>query len=161
MRPAGGIFPFDIRRGRLVLSWRGGPEAWVYRELAAAGDEAGEKAALRRPGLFDWPRFRELWEGETLPKEVRDDPWTVDWSAFSLKVLQSGFDRRYIKAEERRELPVPGLGGPWARSSPFGGLLSPDTGGLLRLPVGNRAETFVSREGILRAGGNSWLWLPY
>jgi hypothetical protein len=163
MRPAGGIFPFDLREDRLVLSWRGGLDAWVYRELAAARRaEGGEQAhSLRRPELFDWPRFRKLWEDAVLPEEVRRDPWLVDWGTFSRKTLRSGFDRRRIVPEPRRELLIPGFGGPWAGTSPFGELLVPEPGGPLRLWVGSGTETLVSGEGLLRYGGKSWLWLPW
>lgn len=160
MRPAGGIFPFDARGGRIRLSWRGGLEAWVWRELSAAADPA---FPLRRPELFDWPRFRALLEDPVLPEEVLRDPWTADWGTICRKTVQSGFDRRRIVAESRTELSLaaPGFGGRGAGTSPFAEPVVRETGESLRLRAGKAPETFVSAAGILRCTETVWIWMPF
>jgi hypothetical protein len=183
MRPAGALIPFDIRDGRLQLSWRAGAEAWFYRELAAArnaaldeveGKAKGEaedgvadlKAALdkRRPEYFDWPRFRSLMESDAVPETVRDDPWLVDWQDLAARTVRSGFDRRRIVEQTRAELVAPraALGaGPFAGPSPFAGPLLPAPDAGYRFAVSSRADTYVSAEGILRVSGKAWVYYSF
>jgi hypothetical protein len=175
MRPAGAIFPFDARGGRLQLSWRAGAEAWFYRELAAArnaaigaaeaeagGGDASAKAALdkRRPEYFDWPRFRSLLASESVPAAVRDDPWSVDWRELAIRTVQSGFDRRRIVAQATGELTAPraALGaGPFIGPSPFAKPLAPAPDKGYSFAVTSRADTYVSAEGIVRVSGKVWV----
>jgi hypothetical protein len=174
MRPAGAIFPFDLREGRLHLSWRGGTEAWFYRELAAArnaalaeaeagGSRANVEAALdkRRPEYFDWPRFRALMESDAVPATIRDDPWRVNWRDAAIRTVQSGFDRRRIVEQAAGELRAPKatLGeGPFAGPSPFAKPLlpSPDLGYCFAATP--RSDTYVSAGGILRVSGKTWVY---
>jgi hypothetical protein len=178
MRPAGAIFPFDVRSGRLQLSWRAGAEAWFYRELAAArnaalgaaeaeaGGAANAKAAFdkRRPEYFDWPRFRSLMAGDSVPAAVRDDPWRVDWRNVAARTVQSGFDRRRIVEQAAGELTAPrtALGeGPFAGPSPFARPLLPAPDKGYSFAVTSRADTYVSAEGILRVSGKVWVYYSF
>jgi hypothetical protein len=174
MRPSGAIFPFDVREGRLQLSWKGGVEAWFYRELTAArnaalaeaGAEGAVKAAFnkRRPEYFDWPRFRSLMAGDAIPAAVREDPWKADWSDVAIRTVQSGFDRRRITVRTTEELLAPGaeLGnGPFAGPSPFARPLLPEPGLGYRFAVTNRSDTYVSSGGILRVSGKTWIYYSF
>jgi hypothetical protein len=176
MRPAGAIFPFDVRGDRLQLSWKGGAEAWFYRELAAArnaalaeagaGGGAAAKAAFdkRRPEYFDWPRFRSLMAGDAIPAAVREDPWKADWREVAIRTIQSGFDRRRITGQATEELLAPGsaLGdGPFAGPSPFARPLLPEPGLGYCFAVTRRADTYVSSGGILRASGKTWIYYSF
>jgi hypothetical protein len=175
MRPAGAIIPFDIRGGRLQLSWRAGAEAWFYRELAAARNavlgkaetEAGGNPAAfdkRRPEYFDWPRFRSLMNSDAVPAAVRDDPWSVNWQDAAIRTVQSGFDRRRILEQAAEELTAPrtALGeGPFAGPSPFAGPLFPAPDKGYRFPVSSRRDTYVSAEGILRVSGKTWVYYSF
>ncbi|MDR1248291.1 MAG: hypothetical protein LBK63_03215 [Treponema sp.] len=177
MRPAGAIFPFDVRGDRLQLSWRGGAEAWFYRELAAArnaalveagtgGGTAAAGAALdkRRPEYFDWPRFRSLLDSDAIPAAVREDPWKADWREVAIRTVQSGFDRRRISGQTTKELLAPGseLGdGPLAGPSPFARPLLPEPGLGYRFAVTNRSDTYVSADGILRVSGKTWIYYSF
>jgi hypothetical protein len=174
MRPAGAIFPFDVRGDRLQLSWKAGPEAWFYRELAAArnaaltgaGTDDGAAAATaaldkRRPEYFDWPRFRSLMDSDAIPAAVRADPWKADWRDVAIRTVQSGFDRRRITGQAAGELLAPGseLGsGPFAGPSPFARPLLPEPGLGYRFAVTNRSDTYVSSEGVLRVSGKNWIY---
>jgi hypothetical protein len=174
MRPAGAIFPFDVRGGRLQLSWRGGAEAWFYRELTAARNaalagadgDAAAKAALdkRRPEYFDWPRFRLLMDSDAVPEAVRDDPWKADWSDVAIRTVQSGFDRRRITGQATQELLAPGSalgGGPFVGPSPFARPLLPEPGLGYRFGATNRSDTYVSPEGVLRVSGKTWVYYSF
>ena len=177
MRPAGAISPFDVRNGRLCLSWRAGVEAWFYRELAAArnaalaeagteGSQASTDTALdkRRPEYFDWPRFRSLMDSDAVPAAIREDPWLVDWQDLAARTVQSGFDRRRIVERQAEDLRAPktALGeGPFAGPSPFAGPLfpTPDLG--YRFSGTSRSDTYVSAEGILRVSGKTWVYYSF
>jgi hypothetical protein len=179
MRPAGAIFPFDVRGDRLQLSWRAGAEAWFYRELAAARNAvlgaaaagaddstASVTAALdkRRPEYFDWPRFRSLMDSDVVPAAVRNDPWLVDWGNVAIRTVQSGFDRRRIVEQAAGELAAPkaALGeGPFAGPSPFAAPLLPTPDKGYRFAVTSRADTYVSAEGILRVSGKTWVYYSF
>jgi hypothetical protein len=154
MKPAGAIFPWDVSDGRIVLSWKAGVDAFLWRKLAAG------TAGNRRPWYFDWPRFRELLQSAVLNEAVRLDPWQVDWDAFAVKTLESGFYRSRITPRPVTELTIPGRGGYWIGSSPFSLPLDFPPGGPLILPAGEAVETWVSSEGVLRCGGDTWFFSP-
>jgi hypothetical protein len=167
LRPAGAIFPFDVRAGRIALSWRAAPAAWFYRELAAAcaAVQASEK---RSPELFDWPRFRSLLASDALPEAVREDPWKADGREAARKTVESGFDRRRIKARAGDELSIPGgsfareyQAGPWLSASPFAVPIIPDKEGVLRFNLTGETETYVSPKGVLRISRNIWNFYPW
>jgi hypothetical protein len=164
LRPAGAIFPFDVRSGRIALSWRAGPEAWFYREMATA--RTADSTEKRRPELFDWPRFRALMTSDVLAEAVRKDPWEADWGQIALKTVESGFDRRRIIARSREDLVFSGLdsghrAGPWFGVSPFFNPVVPDKEGILRFKVTEETETFFSAKGMLRLSHGAWLFYPW
>ena len=152
MKPAGAIFPWDVSDGCIVLGWNAGVDAFFWRKLAAGAD--GSKP----PWYFDWPRFRELFQGAVLDEAVCLDPWRVDWEALAVKTLESGFNRSRVKPQTVTELAIPGLGGFWIGSSPFAPPLDFPPGGPLTLPSGEAVETWASLEGILRCGGGIWFF---
>ena len=129
MRPAGALYPFDVRDGELCLSWRGGVDALVYREMAAEVSRNGSVNQKRQPPYFDWPRFRELLESTALAGELIADPWRADWRSIAQRTIQSGFDRRRVKAQAVEGLLVTGVPErPFTGPSPFAGPLVPETG---------------------------------
>jgi hypothetical protein len=161
LRPGGGLFPFDCENTRIRLSWRGGVEALVYRELAAHA-AAPPRGTPRLPHYFNWPRFRALLEGPELPEVVRQDLWSADWKGICLKIAQSGFDRRRIVPRSRAELPVPvPYSGPWIGTSPFGEPVYEEPGKVLRLLVSEQGDTYLSPEGMLRCTQDTWMWIPF
>ncbi|MDR1985470.1 MAG: hypothetical protein LBP88_00680 [Treponema sp.] len=158
LRPGGGLFPFDCEKDRIRLSWRGGVEALVYRELAAHA----EKGSSRLPHYFNWPRFRALLEGPDLPEEVQQDLWSVDWKGICLKTAQSGFNRRRIVPQVREELPSPvRYNGPWISTSPFQKPVYQEAGTLLHFLVSGSGDTYFSPEGMLRCTPEAWMWIPF
>jgi hypothetical protein len=173
LRPAGAIFPFDVRSGGnfagnsgcIVLSWRAGSAAWFYRELAVAGAVI-QAVENRSPELFDWPRFRSLMASDALPEAVREDPWKADWQEVARKTVESGFDRRRIIAQAGEELSVSNLGkefqaGPWLGASPFAAPIVPDEEGILRFNISGETETYFSPKGVLRISRNVWNFCPW
>jgi hypothetical protein len=168
LRPAGALFPYDVRAGRLPLSWRGGLEAWLYFEMAAgnAPEAAPVPKTPRQPHYFNWPRFRELLEGPEIAGELRRDPWLADWEGIAARILQSGFDKRRIVPRSRDELRVPLPLGvspdmPWIGASPFAEPLFPGPGGELRLPVSDAVDTYFSAAGFLRCTRGIQAWIPW
>jgi hypothetical protein len=175
MRPAGAILPFDAAGSALQLSWRGGAEAWFYRELAEARTAAGNTGEgninappfnKRRPEYFDWPRFRELMGNEAIPEAVREDPWLADWHGIAVSTVKSGFDRRRIKVQAGEELLVTRDAlaeftdpeGPFTGSSPFAKPLVPEPGAGFRFRVTAHRDTYVSPGGILRVSRKAWVY---
>ena len=155
MRPAGALFPWD-GGDRLALSWRGGVDAFLWKELAAA-ERATYAAGGRLPWYFDWPRFRELMESESIPAAVREDPWLADWEAIAAKTVQSGFDRRRIVSRKFSNLVIPSLDGRWAASSPFAPPVEVSSAGSLVLNVSADVDTWVSSDGILKCSTSGWV----
>jgi hypothetical protein len=163
-RPAGALYPFDVSGAGLTLSWRGGVEAFFYRELAAAAGQAvpsSSSAALRRPRNFDWPRFRELLSDPAVDEEVRADPWTADWWSIAEKTVRSGFDRRRIVPAETGFAPAPVGEGPWFGVSPFAApwRAGPEEPPLF--PVGTGTASYFSPAGTLRVNREAWILLPW
>jgi hypothetical protein len=161
--PAGAIFPFDVHSGRIALTWRAGPAACFYRELAVAS-AANQGSEKRRPELFDWPRFRSLLASDALSEAVRDDPWKADWQEVARKTVESGFDRRRIKAQAGEDIVVTGLAGaagPWLGASPFAAPVTPDEKGVLRFNISGETETYFSAKGILRISRKAWNFYPW
>jgi hypothetical protein len=157
-KPAGALFPFDVsgagspaENASLVLSWRGGVDAFLYREMAAAG----------LPENFNWPRFRELFEDENVNKEVRGDPWLADWRGIAQKIVQDGFDKRRLVPEARTEMPILLPPGIWSGASPFAEPLISGEGVFTVFPVREAVDTWVSEAGILRCNSEAWIFLPW
>jgi hypothetical protein len=159
-RPAGALFPWDAPKGRLVLTWKAGVDAVLWRELAAA---FGEKPAgtPRFPWYFDWPRFRELLEGDLIAEEVRQDRWLADWKAIGRKTAESGFDRRRISPPALTEVRIPGLEGRWIGASPFAPPLDAAEGEPLCLFAGDSPAVWVSAKGVLHCSKDTWIFLPF
>jgi hypothetical protein len=161
LRPSGALFPFDCENDRIRLSWRGGVEALVYRELAAHA-ESSRQGTPRLPHYFNWPRFRALLEGPKLPEEVRQDLWSADWQGICRKITQSGFDQRRIVPQPREELRVPvRSGGTWIGTSPFGEPVYQEAGTVLQLLVSGNGDTYLSSKGMLRCTQEAWMWIPF
>ena len=158
-RPAGAIFPFDADGKYLVMSWQGGVDAVLYRELARACGGAGQddaRAAVPRfPQNFNWPRFRQLFSDSTVNADVRADPWLADWQGIAEKIVQSGFDKRRLVPEARSSLRVSVGPGPWTGTSPFALPLYFETDPVF--PVRRAADTWISGEGILRCSTGAWM----
>jgi hypothetical protein len=164
-RPAGAIFPLDVRGDRIRLSWEAGPEARFYWELAAARTEYSEAGAalqdVRQGRYFDWPRFRELMRGPDIPEAVRRDPWLVDWRSIALSTVQSGFNRQRIKEPARKDLliTVP-QEGPWIGTSPFAEQMDWEAGAGVILGVTDHVDTYIAPGGMLKVSRDAWIWLP-
>jgi len=156
-RPAGALFPWDVRGRRIVLSWEGGVDAVFWKELALAHGTSRPQASSRRlPWYFDWPRFRELFESETIAHTLRRDPWLADWKDIAERTVQSGFDRRRLTPRAFTEITVPGAGGHWVGSSPFAPPLDTPAGGPLRLNVTADVNTWAACGAVLRASSSGW-----
>jgi len=165
-RPAGAIFPYDASGGSLVLSWQGGVDACLYWEMARAcggtgmqpEEESQERAAVARlPMNFNWPRFRRLFDDSSLNADVRADPWLADWAGIAAKIVQSGFDKRRLVPEARSPLTVPVSLGPWIGASPFAAPLVFETTPVFL--VRPAADTWVSKEGLLRCNRETWIFI--
>ena len=156
MRPSGALFPWDASGDKLVLSWMGGVDALFWKELAlaerstAAGDE-------RLPWYFDWPRFRELLESESISETVREDPWLADWRNISRRTVQSGFDRRRIVEQDYTELSISGLDGYWIGSSPFADPLDVEEGYPLLLNATDIVDARVSSGAVIKYSKDGWV----
>ena len=158
MKSAGGIFPFDVAGDRLYLSWQGGVEAALYRELAGAGGGDGP-GTPRYPQYFNWPRFREAL-GERR-EEIGDDLWLVDWRSVAEKIARSGFDRRRITATAREPVTLPlRHEGFWISASPFADPVYQASGADLNLNLCGAVETYLSSAGILRCSTSAWVLTP-
>jgi hypothetical protein len=157
MAPAGAIVPWDISGDKVTLTWQAGVDAFFWRELAAAGNQAGS----RLPWNFDWPRFRQLLSSENVSEEIRADPWAADWKAIARKTVLSGFDRRRIVPQKKTEISVPGRFLKWIGTSPFAPPVQAADGETLRLQAGTGVETWVSSQGIVRCTGTVWAFFPY
>jgi hypothetical protein len=162
-RPAGAIFPFDASGADLRLSWRAGVDAVVYWELDAAYEaQAGARTPVPRLSRnFNWPRFRELFEDPAFFEKLHADPWTVDWKNAAIKIVLSGFDKRRIVPEPRKEIPIPVPAGPWIGSSPFAPPLKCGPGETPVFPAGARPESWLSPAGLLRCTAETWILIPF
>jgi hypothetical protein len=163
MRPAGAIAPFDAEGSGLRLSWEAGPEAWFYRALAQGAAAAGSLPSDgRSPDRFNWPRFRDLLRNGDIPPEIRADPWLADWEDIAVYTVQSGFDRRRVKARPREPaaiiIPCPG---PWAGASPFTEIRLWEAGETVRVEATVDADTLVSPGGVLRYNRDGVVWIPW
>ncbi|MDR0553827.1 MAG: hypothetical protein LBG76_03375 [Treponema sp.] len=165
MRPAGGIFPFDASSSLLRLSWRGGVEGSFFRALNAAHSTGAEDSGispLRRGECFDWPRFRELLNSDSIPAAIREDPWLADWRSLAERTARSGFDRRRIVIQAREELAIPlPADGPWIGPSPFAAPLPWEAGNTVIAGVTGAVDTYISPGGILHCTRGAWNWIPF
>jgi len=168
-RPAGGLFPFDARGSTLSLSWRGGVDAMFYRELCAAAAEtpSQQSSVPRLPWNFNWPRFRELYDDSGVNAEFRADPWLADWPGIAAKVWQSGFDKRRLVPQTRREMRVTAPPGPWIGTSPFAAPLYFDDSPVFpvcapeTVTASYPIDTWISTDGILRCTAETYIFLRW
>jgi hypothetical protein len=167
-RPAGLILPYDAASAGkpLILSWRGGVDAWFYQELEKAALDAlrggGNLEDLPRGGNFNWPRFRALFSDPSVPSEIREDPWRADWGAIAEKTIRSGFRKQWLTVVETmaRSIPVPP--GRWISSSPFAPTLDFAAGpGVFPVGPGPGIQAWYSAGGILHCSGEGWILLPW
>jgi len=162
MRPCGGLFPWDASGNKLVLSWEGGVDAVLWKEMAAVDVDESEAAKDKRlPWLFDWPRFREIMAGGNVSEAVRQDPWVVDWKEVGRKTVESGFDRRRIKPMKFTRIEIPLPAGRWSGSSPFSPLLEVPPEGSFALEVTDLVGAWVSSMGILKCSSSGWIYRPW
>jgi len=130
-------------------------KAWAGAGQESA-EESPERAAVTRlPLNFNWPRFRRLFDDPSLNAEVRADPWLADWPGIAAKTVQTGFDKRRLVPEPRSALTVPVSPGPWIGASPFADPLIFETTPVF--PVRSTADTWASKEGILRCNSEAWI----
>jgi len=156
-KPAGALFPFEVSGGKIFLSWKAGPDAVFYQELAIA---TGENDA-KKPAYFDWPRFRDLFQEETLSEAVRKDPWLVDWHLVAERTASSSFDRRRLVPETAKLISVPVSAGPWYGASPFSEPLYFTDGETPAFPVRPGINVWVSKEGILRVTDSTYVFVEF
>ncbi|MDR0474464.1 MAG: hypothetical protein LBH43_12425 [Treponema sp.] len=157
MRPAGALFPWDVSGKRIVLGYKQGIDAFFWRELAASNNNQSTAGTPRTPWYFDWPRFRELMDSSDIPEEVRLDPWTADWKAIAQKTVESGFDRRRIKAETGTKVTIPCPGSLWIGTSPFSAPLTAP----FVFYTGENPQTWFSAQGQLRLQKEAWIYIPW
>ena len=155
-KPAGALFPFDADGRRLFLSWKTGLDTVFYWELALA---AGQNVS-KIPANFDWPRFRELFNEETLNEAVRKDPWLVDWRFVAEKTINANFDRRRLVPETTVSINIPVGCGTWYGTSPFSAPLFFKEGEPTVFPVRPGLNVWISTSGILRCSGKTWILSP-
>jgi len=153
-KPAGAIFPLDVSGEHLRLSWKAGPDAVFYRELALANRQNISKM----PAYFDWHRFRELFKSEKLNEAVRKDPWLVDWRSVAEKTVNSSFDQRRLVPQSAEFLNVPVSSGLWYGTSPFEEPLYFKNGETPVFPVRPGLNLWISAKGILRINGKTWMF---
>ena len=156
-KPAGALFPFDADGEHIRLSWEAGPDAVFYRELATATGKTGQNSG-KVPAYFDWPRFRSLFQLETLNRDVREDPWLVDWRTVAEKTVSSSFNQRRLVPETTQPVSIPVPPGPWYGASPFAEPLFFEEDKTPVFPVRSGINVWVSTRGILRFTGKTYVF---
>ncbi|WP_461256293.1 hypothetical protein [Treponema sp. R80B11-R83G3] len=154
--PAGAIIPFNIEKNTLQLSWERGPDVIFYMELALAC--ANEQKPSKTPANFDWPRFRELFHDETLNKDVREDPWLVNWRQVAEKTVSANFDKRRLVPEKTESMHIPVPTGLWYGTSPFAKPLLFENDADVAFNARPGINLWVSMDGILRVNGKTWVF---
>ena len=156
VRPAGALVPFDLRSGRIALSWKGGISAVFYRELLRSGGPAD-----RLPERFDWPRFGKLLDSDSISPAASEDPWRVDWQAVAVATRAYGFDSRRIAPRRTVSVRVPApCVGPWVRTSPFLATPLETEDGFFDIEATDEPDSLLSRQGILRFDREAFAWFP-
>jgi len=152
-KPAGALFPFDVKGDYLSLSWEAGADTVFYWEMALVNKNDNSKI----PANFDWVKFRELFSAKTLDEAVCEDPWLPDWRYAAEKTITSNFDRRRITAEAVVPLSIPVFEGPWYGTSPFAEPILFEKSKIPAFPVRSGVNAWVSTGGILRVSGKTWI----
>jgi hypothetical protein len=157
MKPAGALFPWDVHGNKIALSWRGGVDAVLWRELSRAGN------AKREAASFNWKRWREAWNDGSFSTAAVLDPWLCDWENIATKIAASGFDKRRVVVINYPRLILSGdtWQGVWYGSSPFDTGTSATPGEPLSLPVAPRVSTVFNATGLIRYSGEGALWFPW
>ncbi len=121
LKPAGGLFPRNLRRGdeglELVLSWEDGAAAEVFRALFEGGIDA------------------ELVNGARLADLMGDspDPWEWDLESIASRIAERDFSAYDIDRLPSRDVRLPAPEGAWFMESPFRPALSAGPDGTLIL----------------------------
>jgi len=158
MKPAGGLFPFDVDGETLNLSWQGGVDAFIYVQLASMPLKE-TTGTPRYSHYFNWLRFRELLDDDAINETVRADLWSVDWELFCQKTALSGFDKRRIVPRKTTTLLVPvSYEGVWISDSPFAPAFFQKAGTKLTIKTSDAPSAYISSTGILRCTGKVWTW---
>jgi hypothetical protein len=157
MKPAGAIFPWDVRGGGIELSWRGGVDAVLWLALFRTGNTKREAAS------FNWKRWREAWHDGSFPAAAIRDPWLCDWESIAAKFSASGFDKRRVVVVNYPLLPLFGevCKDVWYGSSPFDTGTSATPGEPLLLPVRPQVSVIFSATGVIRYSAAGILPLPW
>ena len=153
-KPAGALFPFDVSGDCLRLSWNAGKDSVFYWELTLANEENNSKM----PAYFDWPRFRGLFNPETLNEAVCNDPWLPDWRSIAQKTINSSFDKRRLVPETTESLSIPVPTGVWYGTSPFTEPLHFTEDEIPAFPIRSGINVWVSVLGILQCNGKTWVF---
>jgi hypothetical protein len=162
-KPAGALFPFDTsgsggKTDRLRLRWKTGPDTVFYWELASSLNSPDSmQNSTKIPANFDWPRFRELFNGDKINESVCKDPWLVDWHSAAEKTINSNFDQRRLVPEPVESLNVPAASGLWYGTSPFSSPLHFKNGEPSVFPIRPGLNVWVSSAGILRCNNKTWV----
>jgi hypothetical protein len=153
MKPAGALFPWDVHGGELVLTWRGGIDAVLWRGLSRADN------AKRKATSFNWKRWREAWNDGSFPPAAVLDPWLCDWQSIAAKIAASGFDKRRIVVVNYPRLTLTGKTwqGTWHGSSPFDTGTSAAPGEPLSLPLVPLVTVAFSSTGLVRYSDTGFL----
>jgi hypothetical protein len=85
----------------------------------------------------------------------------VDWKTAAGKIVSSGFDKRRIVPEKRKEVPVPAPAGSWIGVSPFAPPLFFGEGETPVFPVGAAPGSWFSSAGTLRCTPDAWMLIPW
>jgi hypothetical protein len=167
-KPAGALFPYDVDGNCLRLSWEAGVDAVFYWELIIAqhlknldAGQANEDNHSRIAANFNWPRFRELFEEETVNEAVREDPWLVNWRSVAERTVVGTFDRRRLVPEAAKAMTIPVPAGIWYGTSPFTKPLFIEAGEPSIFSVRPNANVWISAEGILRVSGDTWVFTAW
>jgi hypothetical protein len=121
LRPAGGLFPRDLRQGaaglELVLSWEDGAAAEVFRALFEGGIDT------------------ELVNGDRLARLLEDtpDPWEWNLESIVSDIAEGDFTAYDIDRLPSRDVRLPAPQGAWFMESPFYPVLATGPDGRLFL----------------------------
>jgi hypothetical protein len=157
MKPAGALFPWDVRGEAITLSWQGGVDAVLWRALSRADN------AKREAVSFNWKRWREAWNDGSFPSAAVFDPWLCDWESIAAKMAASGFDKRRVVAMNYPRLVLSGEAweGMWYGSSPFDRGTSVRSGEYLSLPLVPPVAIAFSDRGLIRYSNAGVLLFPW
>jgi hypothetical protein len=75
--------------------------------------------------------------------------------------VESGFDRRRIRAASRTQIKVSGPSAVWIGISPFAIPIINLLDEPLVIQVGQEPETWVSTNGLIRCHRGAWVYIPW